>query len=103
MPIGAAPEAATAMLETIRLVRDALGVNVSCGASNTSFGMPDRRGIDAAFLAIAIAGGMNAAIANPLHREVRKAVLAADLLLGRDAYGAAWIATHRKEAADVRP
>ncbi len=99
MPVGAAPEAASAMLETIRLVRDELGVNVSCGASNISFGMPDRRGIDAAFLSIMIAGGMNAAITNPLHRETRKAVLAADLLLGRDPFGAAWIAAHRAEQA----
>jgi 5-methyltetrahydrofolate--homocysteine methyltransferase len=99
MPIGAAPNAAAALLETIRMVRDELGVNVSCGASNISFGMPDRRGIDAAFLSIMIAGGMNAAITNPLHRETRKAILAADLLLGRDPFGAAWIAAHRAELA----
>jgi 5-methyltetrahydrofolate--homocysteine methyltransferase len=99
MPIGAAPDAATVMLETIRRIREELGVNVSCGASNISFGMPDRRGIDAAFLSIMIAGGMNAAITNPLHRETRKAALAADLLLGRDAFGAAWIAAHRAEQA----
>ncbi|MBI3648106.1 MAG: dihydropteroate synthase [Actinobacteria bacterium] len=101
MPIGAAAGAAagaaTTMFETIRLIRDDLGVNVSCGASNISFGMPDRRGIDAGFLAMAIHAGMNAAIANPLHRPVRKAVLAADLLLGRDAFGAAWIADHRAQ------
>jgi 5-methyltetrahydrofolate--homocysteine methyltransferase len=99
MPIGAAPDAATSMFETIRRVRDELGVNVSCGASNVSFGMPDRRGIDAAFLTMAIHAGMNAAIANPLHREVRKAILAADLLLGRDGFGSAWIADHRAELA----
>jgi len=100
MPLGAAPEAATAMLETIRLIRDELHVNVSCGASNISFGMPDRRGIDAAFLSVMIAGGMNAAITNPLNREIRKAVLATDLLLGRDAFGAAWIAAHRAEISN---
>jgi 5-methyltetrahydrofolate--homocysteine methyltransferase len=99
MPIGAAPDAATAMFETIRLIRDELGVNVSCGASNISFGMPDRRSIDASFLTMAIHTGMNVAITNPLHAEVRKAVLAADLLLGRDAYGTAWIADHRAELA----
>lgn len=99
MPIGAAPDAATALTETVRRIRDELGVNVSCGASNISFGMPDRPAIDAAFLTIAIASGMNAAITNPLHRPVRKAVMAADLLLGRDGFGAAWIADHRAEAA----
>lgn len=98
MPIGAAPDAATALTETVRRIRDELGVNVSCGASNISFGMPDRPAIDAAFLTIAIASGMNAAITNPLHRPVRKAVMAADLLLGRDGFGAAWIADHRAEA-----
>jgi 5-methyltetrahydrofolate--homocysteine methyltransferase len=97
MPIGAAHDAASAMFETIRLVRSELGVNVSCGASNMSFGMPDRQGIDAIFLAMAIAEGMNCAITNPLHRPVRKAALAADLLLGRDGFGAAWIADHRAE------
>lgn len=95
MPIGAAPDAATSMFEAIRAIRGELGVNVSCGASNISFGMPDRRGIDASFLTMSIASGMNTAITNPLHVETRKAVLAADLLLGRDAYGASWIASHR--------
>jgi 5-methyltetrahydrofolate--homocysteine methyltransferase len=99
MPIGAAPDAAAAMIEAVRRIRDELGVNVSCGASNISFGMPDRRAIDAGFLTLAIGAGMNTAITNPLHRPVRKAVLAADLLLGRDAYGAAWIADHRAEQA----
>lgn len=99
MPIGAAPDAATAVVETVRRIREELGVNVSCGASNISFGMPDRPSIDAAFLTIAIAAGMNAAITNPLHRPVRKAILAADLLLGRDGFGGAWIAAHRAEAA----
>jgi 5-methyltetrahydrofolate--homocysteine methyltransferase len=101
MPIGAAPDAATAMYETIRLIRAELGVNVSCGGSNISFGMPDRHEIDAGFLTMAIAFGMNVAITNPLHRPVRKAILAANLLLGRDRYGAAWIADHRAEAAST--
>ena len=99
MPIGAAGDAATAMFETVRLIREDLGVNVSCGASNISFGMPDRQGIDAAFLTMAAMAGMNAAITNPLHAPVRAAVLAGDLLLGRDASGAAWIAEHRAKAA----
>ncbi|HVF07113.1 MAG TPA: dihydropteroate synthase [Actinomycetota bacterium] len=98
MPIGAAGDAATAMFETVRLIRDELGVNVSCGASNISFGMPDRQGIDAAFLTMAAMVGMNVAITNPLHAPVRTAVLASDLLLGRDPFGAAWIAEHRAAA-----
>ncbi len=99
MPIGAALDAATSMFETVRLIREKLEVNVSCGASNISFGMPDRRGIDATFLSMSILAGVNAAITNPLHEQGRKAILAADLLLGRDAYGSTWIAEHRKQLA----
>ena len=99
MPIGAAPDAATSMFATMRLIRDELGVNLSCGASNISFGMPDRRGIDATFLAMSIMGGMNTAITNPLHEQGRKSILAADLLLGLDEYGAGWIAEHRRQLA----
>jgi len=95
MPIGAAGDAATVMFETVRLIRDQLGVNVSCGASNISFGMPDRQGIDAAFLTMAAMAGMNIAITNPLHPPVRTSLLASDLLLGRDRFGSAWIADHR--------
>ena len=98
MPIGAAGDAATAMFETVRLIRDELGVNVSCGASNISFGMPDRQGIDATFLTMAAMAGMNIAITNPLHQPVRSGLLASDLLLGRDVFGAAWIADHRAKA-----
>jgi 5-methyltetrahydrofolate--homocysteine methyltransferase len=99
MPIGAAGDAATAIFETVRLIRDELGVNVSCGASNISFGMPDRQGIDAAFLTMAAMAGMNTAITNPLHVPVRTALLASDLLLGRDAFGSAWIADHRAKTS----
>jgi 5-methyltetrahydrofolate--homocysteine methyltransferase len=103
MPIGAMPEAGRAMYETIRLVREELGCNVSCGASNISFGMPGRREIDTAFLSMAVLAGMNTAITNPMHRPVRKAILATDLLLGRDVYGSGWIADHRREAHAVAP
>lgn len=99
MTVGADPNAAKAALETIRLVREELGVNLSCGASNVSFGLPDRHGIDAAFLPMAIVTGMNCAIANPLAAPVRKAVLAADVLLGRDSYAVAWIRAHREGSA----
>jgi 5-methyltetrahydrofolate--homocysteine methyltransferase len=103
MPIGAEPRATSAMIETIRLIREELGVNVSCGASNISFGLPDRQRIDATFLALMIGAGMNAAITNPLHEPVRKGVTAADVLLGRDPYAAAWIAAHRAERAAASP
>lgn len=101
MPIGAEPRATVAMVETIGAIRGELGVNMSCGASNISFGLPDRQRIDATFLALMIGAGMNAAITNPLHEPVRKAVTAADVLLGRDPYAAAWIAAHRAERASA--
>ena len=97
MPIGAAPDAGTAMVRTIARIRGELGVNLSCGASNISFGMPGRHEIDAAFLTVMIANGMNTAITNPLHRPVKKAILAADLLLGHDDFGSEWIKDHRAE------
>jgi 5-methyltetrahydrofolate--homocysteine methyltransferase len=103
MPIGAAPDAATAMILTMRRIRDELGVNLSCGASNISFGMPGRHEIDAGFITLMIGAGMNTAITNPLRRPVRKAILAADLLLGRDQFGSAWIADHRAEQAAEGP
>ena len=99
MPIGAADAAATSLFETVRLIREELGVNVSCGASNISFGMPDRPGLDAVFLTMAIMAGMNTAITNPLHPPVQRAVLASNLMLGRDPFGAAWIARHRAAQA----
>lgn len=103
MPIGAAGDAAWAMFRTVRLIREELGVNVSCGASNISFGMPDRQGIDTAFLTMAAMAGMNTAITNPLHASVRTALLASDLLLGRDVFGGAWIAEHRARTGAASP
>jgi 5-methyltetrahydrofolate--homocysteine methyltransferase len=97
MPIGAEPRAATAMIETIARIRSELGVNVSCGASNVSFGLPDRARLDGTFLALMIGAGMNAAITNPLHEPVRRSVAAADVLLGRDPAAAAWIAAYRAQ------
>jgi 5-methyltetrahydrofolate--homocysteine methyltransferase len=103
MPIGAAGDAATSLFETVRLIREELGLNVSCGASNISFGMPDRRDIDATFLSMAAMAGMNAAITDPLQPQIRTAVLAGDLLLGRDAFGAGWIADHRARSRSESP
>jgi 5-methyltetrahydrofolate--homocysteine methyltransferase len=102
MPVGADGSAARVMFDTIRLVREELGVQLSCGASNISFGLPDRQRIDSAFMPMAILAGMNASITNPLHEPVRKAVLATDVLLNRDAFAMAWIQSHRAEVAAAR-
>jgi 5-methyltetrahydrofolate--homocysteine methyltransferase len=103
MPIGADGSAAKVMYETIRLIREELGVECSCGASNISFGLPDRQRIDSAFVPMAMFAGMNAAITNPLHEPLRKAVLATDVLLGRDEFASAWIADHRTAQGAVAP
>jgi len=96
MTVGADPNGANAALETIRLVRQELGNNLTLGASNISFGLPDRKVINATFLALAMGAGLTSAIANPLAEGARSAVMAADLLLARDPYGMAWIQEHRK-------
>ena len=82
-------------------LHEELGVNTTCGASNVSFGLPNRNGINGAFLAMAIASGMTSAITSPLHEEVRQAVMAADVLMGTDAHAAAWIARYREGGGDA--
>ena len=91
--------AARATLETIRLIRSELGVNLSAGASNVSFGLPDRAALNAAFIAMCIGAGLTAAIINPLEPAVRVSILGADLLAGHDAYGGKWIKDYRKRSA----
>jgi 5-methyltetrahydrofolate--homocysteine methyltransferase len=99
MPIGAMATAGRQVFHLIRRLRDELGVNTTCGASNISFGLPNRAGINAAFLAMAIGAGMTSAITNPLEPEIRQAILAADVLNGRDANCVTWIRTYRQAPA----
>jgi 5-methyltetrahydrofolate--homocysteine methyltransferase len=96
MPIGAMRSAGASLFEIVRRVRGELGVNTICGASNISFGLPDRPALNAAFLAMAIACGLTCAITNPLDESIRKAILAADVLAGHDENCAAWLAAHRE-------
>lgn len=98
MTVGADTEAVTITLETISLIRDELGVNMCLGASNVSFGLPQRHVLNAAFLPMAMAAGLTSAIMNTAPVCV-EAVRAADLLLGHDAWGASWIAAHRAKQA----
>ena len=100
MTVGAATDAVTITLETIRLIREHLGVNMSLGASNVSFGLPDRHALNAAFLPMAMAAGLTSAIMSCAD-EVVSAVRAADLLLGHDEWGMRWIAAHRARKAKV--
>jgi 5-methyltetrahydrofolate--homocysteine methyltransferase len=101
MTVAADPTCGLITLETMRLIRDQLGNNMTCGASNVSFGLPDRATVNAAFLPLAMHAGLTCAITNPLVPEVRRAVLAGDLLLGHDEYAMRWIASYRAEVAQA--
>ena len=91
MPIGAMAGAGQQVFTLVRRLRDELGVNTTCGASNISFGLPHRHGINAAFLPMAIAAGMTSAIMNPLRPVEMEAIKAANLLMNHDPHGAEWI------------
>jgi len=99
MTVGADADAVTVTLETIREIRRRYGLNMCLGASNVSFGLPDRATINAAFLAMAMSAGLTSAIMNALAPECVAAVRAGDLLLGNDPWGANWIAAYRAKAA----
>jgi len=101
MTVAADPTCGLVTLETMRLIRNELGNNMTCGASNVSFGLPDRATVNAAFLPLAMHAGLTCAITNPLVPEVRRAVLAGDLLLGNDEYAMRWIARYRAEQAEA--
>ena len=101
MPVGADTTTVERTLETISLIRAELGVNMSLGASNVSFGMPDRHAIGAAFLPMAIAAGLTSAIMDARTPELVRSAKAADLLLDRDEWGGAWIAAHRARQSDT--
>jgi 5-methyltetrahydrofolate--homocysteine methyltransferase len=96
LTMGADSNAGRVALETIGLLVREFGVNITMGASNISFGMPDRKYINAAFIAMAIHAGLTCPITNPLVTEVITAVLAADLSMGRDDYGTRWIQAYRQ-------
>ncbi|MDQ6851840.1 MAG: dihydropteroate synthase [Actinomycetota bacterium] len=99
MPIGADSSYVQTTLTTIRRIRDEYGLNMTCGASNVSFGMPGRHTLGAAFLPIAMAAGLTSAIMDTRTPQIVEAVKAADLLLGHDEWGGAWIAAHRARQA----
>jgi 5-methyltetrahydrofolate--homocysteine methyltransferase len=99
MPVGADTSLVLRTLETIALLRAEFGVNMTLGASNVSFGMPDRGAIGAAFLPMAISSGLTSAIMDARSPQLVQAVKAADLLTNRDPWGAGWIAAHRARQA----
>jgi len=99
MPIGAINRAAVQVMRLVHRLQTELKVNTTCGASNISFGLPRRNGINAAFLTMAIGSGLTSAITNPLHPEVVEAVLGADVMMGHDPDCARWIRKFREPPA----
>ena len=99
MPIGAMGTAGRQVFQLVRRLREELDVNTTCGASNIGFGLPNRPGLNAAFLPMVIASGMTSAITNPLEPELRQAIAAADVLMGHDEHCAAWIARYGEAPA----
>ncbi len=100
MPIGAMGTAGRQVFSLVRRLRDELQVNTTCGASNVSFGLPNRHAITGAFVAMGIGAGMSSAIMNPMHPEVKTAIMAADVLAGHDRDCAAWIREYRTPVID---
>jgi 5-methyltetrahydrofolate--homocysteine methyltransferase len=78
-------------MEIVKRLREELEVNTTCGASNLSFGLPNRNGLNSAFISMAIASGMTSAITNPLHGDLMQAVRGANVVMGHDPECAAWI------------
>ena len=103
MPIGAINSAGQQVMQLLHRLRTELKVNTTCGASNVSFGLPNRNGINSAFLTMAIGAGLTSAITNPLHVEVMQACLGADVMMGHDPNCAKWIRKYRDVPAPGVP
>ncbi len=101
MPVGAINDAGRKLIHLLRRLHDELKVNTTCGASNFSFGLPNRRGLNAAFLPMMIGAGMTSAIMNPLHAEDIQAILGADVVMGHDPHCGRWIRKYREPAGEA--
>ena len=100
MPIGALNSAGMQVIKLVRRLQEELKVNTTCGASNVSFGLPNRNGINSAFLTMAIASGLTSAITNPLHESVMQSVLGADVMMGNDPNCVRWIKKYRQPVTE---
>lgn len=96
MPVGAVNSAGRQVLHLVKRLREELKVNTTCGASNFSFGIPNRKGMDGTFLSMAIAAGLTSAITNPLHEEVMQAVMGGNVVMGHDKNCVAWLKKYRQ-------
>ena len=96
MPVGAINMAGRSALDLIIRLRNELQVNTTCGASNISFGLPNRHGMNAAFLSMAAGAGMTSAIMNPLHAEEMTGIMGANVMNGNDPECRRWIQKFRE-------
>src|SRR5262245_265418 len=101
MPAGAVPGAAATLFTLVRMIREELGCNTCCGASNISFGLPHRPALNGTFLSMAIGAGMTCAITNPIEPEIKRSIMAANLMMGYDENCLDWIGAHRSASADT--
>jgi 5-methyltetrahydrofolate--homocysteine methyltransferase len=101
MTVGADTEAVKITLETIHLIKEKFGLNMSMGASNVSFGLPNRHAVNASFLPMAMAAGLTSAIMDARTKEIVTSVRAADLLIGNDPWGGNWISAFRAQQASA--
>ena len=101
MPIGAIGQAGRQVFHIIRRLREELKVNTTCGASNISFGLPNRNGLNSAFLTMAIGAGMTSAITSPLHTEIMDAIMGANVMMGTDRECRQWIRKFRTPVPDA--
>jgi 5-methyltetrahydrofolate--homocysteine methyltransferase len=99
MPIGAINQAGVQVMRLVRRLKEELEVNTTCGASNVSFGLPNRDGINGAFLTMAISAGLTSAITNPLHGDIIRSCMAADVMMGHDPDCVRWIRRFRDAPA----
>jgi 5-methyltetrahydrofolate--homocysteine methyltransferase len=103
MPIGAINDAGRQVMHIVRRLREELKVNTTCGASNLSFGLPHREGLNAAFIPMAVAAGMTSAITNPLHADLMQAVRGANVIMGHDPECSRWIQAYRDPDSSGEP
>ena len=100
MPVGAVNTAGRQVMDLVKRLRNELKVNTTCGVSNLSFGLPNRTGLNAAFIGMAIASGMTSAITNPLHDDLMRAIRGANVVMGHDPECMSWISANRPAAAE---
>ncbi len=97
MPIGAIGTAGRQVMKLVARLRDELGVNSTCGASNISFGLPNRTVLNTTFVTMAAGAGLTSAIVNPLHPEMMSGIRAANVINATDKECANWIASYREK------